>query len=84
MRSRIRFRRPIAPSPKPVMPILHYQSRGEAESQEDETDRPWYEPDFRWKTNRHTVVELIGNLVGELLAWLIVLGGIVLVFTWLL
>ena len=62
-----------------MTPILDYQPQEQAELQEDETDRPWYQPDFRWKTNRHTVV----NLVGELVAWLIVLGGIVLIFAWL-
>ena len=82
MRRFIRFRRPIAPSPTPVTPILNYQPREEAESQDDEPDRPWYAPDFRWKTNRNTVIGFVGNLVGELLAWLIVLGGIVLAFAW--
>ena len=79
MRRFIRFRRPMTPSSKQVTPILNYQPREEALSQEQETARPWYQPDFRWKTNRQTVFEL----VGELLAWLVVLGGIVLVFAWL-
>ncbi len=76
MRRLIRFGRPIRPSPAPVKPVLDYQSRHEADSQEQDEDRPWYKPDLRWKTNRETVVEF----VGEFLALMIVAAGIVLAF----
>ena len=83
MRIGVRFRRPTAlPPPLPAKPKLDYQAPLHANEDADDRPRPWYVPDFRWRNNREVVLDVIRSLLGELLAWIIVIGGIVALYAW--
>jgi hypothetical protein len=83
MRIGVRFRRPTALPPiLPAKPRLDYQAPFSAIQDADDRPRRWYMPDLGWRNNRQIMLDVLRSVLGELLAWIVVIGGIVALYLW--
>ena len=75
-------RRDVPPGPL-ARPIPDYQSRVDAQSEQQVRERPWYEPDLSWRTNRRTLLEFAWSFTGELIATVIGMAMLLFLWSWL-
>jgi len=55
----------------------------DAQSEQQVRERPWYEPDLSWRTNRRTLLEFAWSFTGELIATVIGMAMLLFLWSWL-